>query len=314
MDPEKPVSRLGAQAGESHTLAALPFERRLERPWRIGSFTGLTSGADVEGPDRDASTTALRDREEEAAGAELSIHRYPRGARTGLAWHSVFEAIDFTRVDDATLHELVMAQLQRAGIGAAWARTTEDMVRDVLAAPLDDSGALRLDRVASERRISELGFFYPVEELRSADLGRILLDAGGERATRYAHSIRRFHFEPLRGYLRGFIDLVFEHDGRFYVVDYKSNYLGPSRSDYRPDRLEEAMSLDGYYFQYLLYVVAVHRLLKVRRPGYVYEDNFGGVFYLFLRGMDRSGGGVFFDLPPKDLVEALDRYFAADPS
>jgi exodeoxyribonuclease V beta subunit len=113
--------------------------------------------------------------------------------------------------------------------------------------------------------------------------------------------------------MRGFIDLVFEQQGRIYLVDYKSNWLGPSLEDYRPDQLATAMTASSYYLQYLIYTVAVHRYLRWRWPGYAYDQHFGGVRYLFLRGMRPEQGmrcGVFGDRPPKRLIEALDGYLA----
>ncbi len=125
--------------------------------------------------------------------------------------------------------------------------------------------------------------------------------------------IENLEFSPLRGYMKGFIDLVFEADGRFYLVDYKSNWLGAEPAAYRRSRLDEAMARESYVLQYLIYIVALHRYLRLRLPDYDYERHFGGVFYLFLRGMDPALGsdcGVFRDRPSLALVEALDALMA----
>ncbi|HUT79399.1 MAG TPA: PD-(D/E)XK nuclease family protein, partial [Polyangia bacterium] len=114
------------------------------------------------------------------------------------------------------------------------------------------------------------------------------------------------------GWLRGFIDLVFEWQGRFYIVDYKSNRLGSRFSDYTRPALERAMEEHHYHLQYHLYAVAVDRFLRSRVPGYSHETGFGGVFYLFLRGM-RPGRdeGIFAARPSARTIAALDRLFAA---
>jgi exodeoxyribonuclease V beta subunit len=115
--------------------------------------------------------------------------------------------------------------------------------------------------------------------------------------------------------MRGFIDLIFEADGRYWLVDYKSNWLGPTLDDYRADRLPPAMARDAYWLQYLIYTVVLHRLLRLRLPGYDYDTHVGGVFYLFLRGIHPERGaasGVFHDRPSRALVEALDGWIGGD--
>ena len=108
----------------------------------------------------------------------------------------------------------------------------------------------------------------------------------------------------------GIIDLVFEHEGRFYIADYKSNFLGGQFVDYERPGLEQAVYERRYDLQYLLYTLALHRYLCQRLRGYDYARHFGGVYYLFLRGMRPESGpacGVYFHRPDPALVETLDR-------
>jgi exodeoxyribonuclease V beta subunit len=124
----------------------------------------------------------------------------------------------------------------------------------------------------------------------------------------YSARIAALGFAPLRGHLRGFIDLVFEHDGRFYVVDYKSNYLGPQPTDYTAERLSACMAEHHYYLQYYLYTVALHRHLARRLVDYSYERHFGGVYYLFVRALSPEHAepfGIFYDEPQRELIEML---------
>ena len=111
--------------------------------------------------------------------------------------------------------------------------------------------------------------------------------------------------------MNGSIDLVFEHDGKWYVVDYKSNTLGTRAGDYGPTQMAETMSHSHYVLQYHIYAVALHRYLQWRvGSAYTFEQHFGGVRYLFLRGMSSTyaeGTGVFQDQPPEALIEGLSR-------
>jgi exodeoxyribonuclease V beta subunit len=110
----------------------------------------------------------------------------------------------------------------------------------------------------------------------------------------------------LEGMLIGFMDLVLEHEGTYFVLDYKSNRL-PS---YGAVALRGAILAHRYDVQYTLYVLALHRLLKSRIADYEYEQHVGGAIYWFLRGLDQPGAGLFVDRPPKTLIESLDQAFS----
>ncbi len=116
--------------------------------------------------------------------------------------------------------------------------------------------------------------------------------------------------DRLHGMLKGFIDLVFEHEGRFYVVDYKSNWLGPDTAAYTIEAMDESVRHSRYDLQYAIYTLALHRLLRARLPDYRFDDHLGGVLYLYLRGVDDQGHGVHRERLPLALIEAMDRLFA----
>lgn len=327
---EAPVS-----AGASE-LSARTFERgRVGASFRMGSFSALSQRdledarhADPEalGLDRDEvderaslAPPAAGPPERDAAPREVAegpvlLHAFPRGARAGTMLHDVLEHLDFTSADGAALRALVRDKLEAAGYAdEQWGETLTSGVRAMMAAPLDPAG-LRLADVPRARRIDELEFVLPVARGGEALTARRLAEAleahpGGDTPASYAARLGSLRFPPLRGFLKGFIDLVFEHDGRFYVVDYKSNHLGPSPEDYRAEALVRAMTHHDYVLQYHLYVVAVHRWLLRRLRGYDYDRHFGGVYYLFLRGMspDHPTRGVFADRPPRERTEALSR-------
>ena len=120
--------------------------------------------------------------------------------------------------------------------------------------------------------------------------------------------LEKLDFQPARGFMKGFIDLVFQFQGRFYLVDWKSNFLGARVEDYHPEFLVRAMEAHGYRLQLNLYVLALHRYLKYRVPGYRYAEHFGGAYYLFLRGMDpgeEEAFGIYYESPGEGLIEAL---------
>jgi len=109
--------------------------------------------------------------------------------------------------------------------------------------------------------------------------------------------------------MKGFIDLVFRHRGRYYLADYKSNFLGPGLAHYAPAALDACMDSHQYPLQALIYTLALHRFLGARMPDYRYDDHFGGVYYLFLRAMHPShpsGTGIHAFRPDQALIASLD--------
>jgi exodeoxyribonuclease V beta subunit len=146
-------------------------------------------------------------------------------------------------------------------------------------------------------------------------LAAVFRKHGDGHVRAYADPVAQLGFSNVRGYLTGAVDLVFRWapapgvHPRWYVVDYKTNYLGDDWGDYAADALPAAMSANHYVLQYHLYAVALHRHLRRVLPGYAYKRDFGGVYYLFVRGMraeGEAGAGIYHDRPPAALIDALD--------
>jgi exodeoxyribonuclease V beta subunit len=154
-------------------------------------------------------------------------------------------------------------------------------------------------------------FYFPInktepQDLRSAFKEHIQLESRGD----FPDRLGRLVFSPVAGFLKGYMDLVFQFRDRFYLLDWKSNYLGPTIDSYRQDMLKAPMQQNFYFLQYHLYSVALTRYLRLRKPGFRYESDFGGVFYIFIRGVDSRHGsqfGIFYDLPKQGVINALGR-------
>ncbi len=270
-------------------LAARRFDGAIPAPWRVSSFSGLLARRALEVPDHDAlppAPIAAIERPVRSAG-ERTLQAFPRGMQAGTLIHTLFEQVDFAQPHGEAAQALVAEILAGFDVDPTWAPVLRTMLVDVLATPLDPRGTLRLCDVPAHARTAELEFLFPV------GAGAPKLVSGSA---------------PPRGFLKGYIDLVFTHAGRWYVLDWKSNWLGDAPEDYAAPRLAVTMRESLYDLQYRLYTVALHRHLAARVPGYDYERHFGGVFYLFVRGMHPSRGaatGVFFDRPTRGDVEAL---------
>ncbi len=291
----------GAPMGSGRQWTAQPAP-----PVRLASFTGLleerTGEIEPEPGPGDPEATGFRD---PAPGEAL-----PRGRRFGRCLHGILQRQDFT--DPQGLADTAARELEAFGYpGERWQGPVAERLESVLKTPLAPIGVRLMDIDRTARR-DELDFYFPVGSLPLSDW-QSLYEAHGERAIQpVVDSTRGDSADPT--VLRGFIDLVFRYQGRYYWVDYKSNWLGADRSAYQESSLHAAMQHGGYGLQALIYTLALHRFLAHRVPGYRYREHFGGAFFLFLRGMepDRDAGIVFQRLP-EALMTAIAAQAGAPP-
>jgi exodeoxyribonuclease V beta subunit len=286
-------------AGERRAPPPLQLQqmnRSLHSAWRIGSFSGLASGMHMEAPDRDGLVLPA------ASEPGSGFFAFPRGARAGTCLHAILE--DWAR-GKAPLAELVEPALRGHGIDSDWREVALSQLQQVIDSDLDGNG-LTLASLQSARRLPELGFTFPVANLDLQRLRAILADPAHGLAAPMREAAARLEFDSLKGFLKGFIDLTFEHDGRWYIADYKSNWLGPDASYYGGERLLQALAGEHYYLQYLIYLVALRRFLRQRLSDFD-NSQLGGAYYLFLRGMPNAG--VYFSRPEDGLLDALDKLF-----
>jgi exodeoxyribonuclease V beta subunit len=174
----------------------------------------------------------------------------------------------------------------------------------------DLGDGLRLIEVPPERRIIEFEFQFPVQQVPLARLRRLCVAHG--HADVVPSSLDA---TTLNGMLTGFADLILEWDGRFHVLDYKTNWLGAHLHDYQGASLDAAMAEHHYPLQALLYTVALHRYLRQRLDGYTAERQLGNSWYLFVRALGlqpdaQPSLGVWRQRWPAALIEALDDAFA----
>lgn len=290
------------------------FGGTLERDWWISSYSGLAAQghghskgvlANPGFDDEVVTEAAALAAEEPVQAPQPSIFTFPKGARPGTLLHSLFETIDFESAAGEPLAEHIATLLAQDGFDESWAQVLQQQVEAVLETPLETGFGepVRLRDLAPERKQVELEFFLPMGRVTAPALTALC-----QQHDPLSRGNKPLSFATVQGMLKGFIDLVFEWQGRWYLLDYKSNHLGMSPADYSRSALEQAMVEHRYDLQYQLYSLALHRLLSLRLPGYDFDQHFGGVFYLFLRGMPQ--GGIFHTRPSRELVQGLDRLFS----
>ncbi len=315
--PEKAGVDYSPQSGLQEKLRFQRFKGHIDQGFRISSFSSLISNqpnrAEIADHDGEIGADGYDQREseglidrEEPAG----IFAFPKGAGPGTFMHDILEHLDFTRKDDAHMKELVETKLLEYGFETLWNQTICDMLRNVLSVPLEpDQKDFTFSGIPNTERLNELGFYFPLKSITPEKLKRLFERMPiAELSSDFPERMGKLNFSPVSGFMKGFMDMVFQFQNRFYLVDWKSNYLGSRVEDYSPEALGMAMEEDLYILQYHIYTVALHQYLKVRLSDYSYEKHFGGVYYIFLRGVKPDMGpefGVYRDRPPAELITEL---------
>lgn len=304
-------------------LRARECERLLTDNWRVTSYSGLqqhglqqqhsvTAGQELfPHLDVDAALDPRSHPSEEGEQA-LTPHTFPKGAGPGTFLHSLFETLDFTQPVSVNWLE---EKLTEHGMESEWAPTLQTWFTGLLHAPLDaekpvSDTLLTLASVPAQQRMAELAFYLPID----APLQATALDSLAKRHDPLSANCPPLLFQQVQGMLKGFIDLVFCWQGRYYLLDYKSNWLGETASAYTQSAMQAAMMAHRYDLQYQLYTLALHRYLRHRVPGYDYDRHVGGAIYLFLRGVDPAlpTNGIFTQRLPRAFVDQLDRLFSGE--
>jgi len=294
---------------DQNNLSCREFSGAIDHSWKVASFSYLISGLPytAELPDRD-----LPGRSDELIKEthRSDIFAFPGGIKTGTLLHEIFEHYDFAQKAEPALSELVTGKLEKYGFELSWTDTVCDMINRVISAPLEhNGGSFTLSNIHGSDRLNELEFYFPLGAITPEKISGIfanhrILDIPSD----FPELIQRLQFSPVKGFMKGFMDLVFIYDNKYYLVDWKSNHLGYTIEDYSPEKLFNVMKNNHYLLQYHIYTVALNKYLSFKQPGYDYKTHFGGVYYLFLRGIDPSTGknyGIYYDLPSEELINEL---------
>ncbi len=270
--------------------------------WQISSFSSLH---------RSQVTPSFKPADDEVSAISTGLNSPFKGADFGNALHRVLEyyqpaiwpdgvpgTIAMTQCHEALIHYGYSPELAMQG-----ASLLAKLASNTLLAKLPE-GVRLLDLPVSDQR-QELEFHLKLNNVDGLKVLDLLHTHG------YCIGRDRFGFtQRLNGLLNGKIDLLYRHQDKLHILDYKSNSL----TDYNPSYLKQSIADHEYDLQYLLYTVAVHRWLRLSKPEYSYTRHFGGIRYLYVRGIDEMypGRGIFSDMPAESLINALDRCFSEE--
>ncbi len=285
------------------------FTEKIDTSWKISSYSSIISGSSTNKHDAaEKKPSEISDKND--------IFSFPAGAHAGIFFHDIFEHLDFTTKDSEKIDILVKNRLNEYGFDPAWDKTVVRMVKNVISTrlfPESYDKDLRLSCIETKDRVNEMEFYFPLNRINPEKLENIFISHFKSCTgipTSFSEQMGRLNFSTTRGFMKGFIDLIFFYENRFYIVDWKSNLLGRIIEDYNQETLVLTMNEELYFLQYHLYTLAVHQYLKNRIPDYNYEKNFGGVFYIFIRGVNPDRGplfGIYRDMPKIDLIDRMEQ-------
>ena len=306
------VTLLSRKDNQPALSDAPEYTHQFERDWTVGSFSSLTRVLvatavpvrilDNSDPAQEGDNAVSA----APANAQAAWHAFPRGSRPGQFLHEQLEWMGtegFAIVDDVSFEERFHARCERAG----WGNRQEEAF-----AWLSRAATTKL--LPIDRSLQELDTFLPEMEFwfSSARMRTRALDQFCR--THFLAGVRRADIpeRDLHGLLMGFADLVFEHEGKYWVLDYKSNFIGADDVSYHPQALATTMAAHRYDIQGALYMLALHRLLKNRLgEAYQVETHLGGAIFFFLRGMENpETHGCHHMAASTAVLDELDRLFS----
>ncbi|MTI14372.1 exodeoxyribonuclease V subunit beta [Sansalvadorimonas verongulae] len=322
--PESCDAPYSSPEAEKPELATQTFTGSIPRDWWMTSYSALSRNAqhaakstpdashEQPGFDLEVQGQAQQKTVDDVERAPYtSLFDFPRGARPGTFLHEIFERIAFENPVPEEVEAMIREQLLLNGLEEEWLPVLQSMVNSTLNAPIShDGSSFRLADLQAGSYKAELEFNLSLGILYASRLNQLLQSSTDPLASRAGD----LTFQRVQGLLKGFIDLTFQHNGKWYVLDWKSNWLGDCAAAYTREAMADAMIDHRYDLQYLIYTLALHRLLKNRLPDYDYDTHIGGAIYVFLRGIPESpdseeSTGIYHHKPNKNLIENLDQLF-----
>ncbi|WWO96297.1 MAG: exodeoxyribonuclease V subunit beta [Candidatus Dasytiphilus stammeri] len=237
-----------------------------------------------------------------------SPHTFPRGIKSNIFLHSLLEQLDFTQIP----HKLIFQKhLDNHGIDIGWTPFLTKWINDILNFSLVQEDQFSLSKIIPQNKQISWKFSLKIDSLLKLQQLNQLIQFSDPLSA----CSPTLYFQPFHGMLTGLIDLIVKWKDKYYLIDYKTHWLGKDQSFYTSDILKSIITANHYEWRSHLYTLALHRYLRDRLPHYNYNKNFGGVYYLFLRGMSANNSdrlkqnGIWSHFPKRELIITLDNFF-----
>ena len=285
-------------------------KRKVQGAKIVESFSGLSRQVGFNERDLDSTGEGQGQQEDFTGEEQQQIFKFPAGVNAGNFMHDVFEHLTFS--DSSNWKEFIAKKLDEHQFDSnQWTPVILEMVKEVMGTELKQGFCL--NHLKKSDCLEEMEFHFPVSSCMLAELSPHFPEHS--KLKKYLNCIAMDECMGLEGdgYLKGLVDLTFRKGGKYYILDWKSNKLGGGSKAFNEDVIEREMLTHHYILQYHIYTVALHRFLQSRMTEYNYERDFGGVYYLFVRGMKKgTNRGIFYDLPDLETIQVLEKFLVSD--
>ncbi len=284
-------------------LEVFKFNRKVIKDWSVGSFSSLTK---------------FHYKQHSAIEKGKGVFGLPKGRIFGLAIHKIFE--NYFNVGKEKFESNYSKYLEQPLKALDYFRSTDKiemkkrletvktMINNVLNAKLATAEfAIYLKDIETMNVKTELDFFYKINQISPSLLKNIFAKFADIKIKDFSEKLGNLNFNLERGFMNGQIDLVFKKNSKYFILDWKTNLLGPNSTCYSENKILENMKESYYILQYHIYCLALHLFLKTQLKEYSYNKHFGGAIYIYTRGIAKQGNGFYFDKPKQELIESLEK-------
>ncbi|WP_261979302.1 exodeoxyribonuclease V subunit beta [Buchnera aphidicola] len=271
----------------------------IKNTWNITSFTQLNEANKLFKEHKKIIQEKFLIKKKENKNKLLTIHSFPKGKKTGLMIHYILKNLHVFKKKDC---HWVSDILEEYNLSTKWTQTLITWIKNIINIPITNKKII-LSKIHEKLCMKELEFFLPIKNiLYDKELNKII-----QSIDPISMTAPKLFFNPVKGLLKGFIDLVFFWKEKYYIIDYKSNWLGKNNDFYSDTHIKKEMIRKRYDLQYQIYTIAIHKYLQEKIKNYNYKKDFGGVVYVFLRAaeINKKNNGVFYTMPDHSLIEKI---------
>ncbi|QJC38310.1 exodeoxyribonuclease V subunit beta [Enterobacteriaceae endosymbiont of Donacia marginata] len=230
-------------------------------------------------------------------------YNFPHGKKIGIILHKILEKLDFTQIIS---RKFIKEELIKKNINFTWHIMLTNWFNNILKKPISNKNII-LNKIDNKNKKTEFKFYLSIKKTFSSTKYNNCIS----KYDIISYNLYKLKFKVIEGFLSGIIDLIFLWEKKYYIIDYKSTWLGNDHKKYKKKYIQNDICLNRYDIQYQIYSLALHKYLKYRISNYNYKKHFGGVIYLYIRGINnkKNQNGIWITKPSLKLINELNKLF-----